>query len=50
MTRNVISKDTADAEFTTPDDVAETATFPAGFRSGTVTAQSITVSHGWHMA
>ncbi|KAB0676802.1 3-hydroxybutyrate dehydrogenase [Aureimonas leprariae] len=46
----VMLKDTVDGEFTTLDDVAETAVFLAGFRSNAFTGQSITVSHGWHMA
>ncbi|WP_152046888.1 3-hydroxybutyrate dehydrogenase [Aureimonas psammosilenae] len=45
----VMLKDTVDAEFTTPEDVADTAVFLAGFRSNAFTGQSITVSHGWHM-
>lgn len=40
-------KETADGEFTTVDDVAETALFLAAFRSNALTGQSIIVSHGW---
>lgn len=42
--------DTVDREFTTLKDVADVAVFLAGFGSAALTGQSITVSHGWHMA
>ena len=42
-------KDTVDGEFTTVEDVAETAVFLAGFNSNALTGQSVVVSHGWHM-
>ena len=38
-----------DGEFTTVDDVAETALFLASFGSNALTGQSIVVSHGWFM-
>ncbi len=46
---NVMLKDTVDHQFTTVDDVAETALFLAGFNSNALTGQSIIVSHGWFM-
>ena len=45
----VMLKDTVDGEFTTIDDVAQTAVFLAGFPSNALTGQSIVVSHGWFM-
>jgi 3-hydroxybutyrate dehydrogenase len=47
--RNVMLKETVDGEFTTVEDVAETALFLAAFRSNALTGQSIIVSHGWFM-
>ncbi len=47
--KNVMLKDTVDGEFTTVQDVAQTAIFLASFGSNALTGQSITVSHGWHM-
>lgn len=47
--KNVMLKDTADGEFTTTDDVAETALFFASFASNALTGQSLVVSHGWFM-
>jgi 3-hydroxybutyrate dehydrogenase len=49
VVRNVTLKETVDGEFTTVDDVAETALFLAAFGSNALTGQSIVVSHGWHM-
>jgi 3-hydroxybutyrate dehydrogenase len=49
VVRNVMLKETVDGEFTTVDDVAETALFLAAFGSNALTGQSIVVSHGWHM-
>ena len=48
--RNVILKETVDGEFTTLEDVAETALFLASFGSNALTGQSVVVSHGWHMS
>ena len=45
----VMLKDTVDHEFTTVEDVAETALFFASFDSKALTGQSIVVSHGWFM-
>ena len=47
--KNVMLKDTVDGEFTTTQDVAQTAVFLAAFPTNALTGQSITVSHGWHM-
>ena len=46
---NVMLKDTVDHEFTTIEDVAETALFLASFNSKALTGQSLVVSHGWFM-
>ena len=42
-------KETVDGEFTTVEDVAETAVFLAEFRSKALTGQSIVVRRGWFM-
>ena len=47
--KNVMLKETVDGEFTTVQDVAETALFLASFGSNALTGQSIVVSHGWFM-
>jgi 3-hydroxybutyrate dehydrogenase len=47
--KNVMLKQTVDGEFTTLDDVAETALFFAAFPSNALTGQSLVVSHGWFM-
>jgi 3-hydroxybutyrate dehydrogenase len=47
--KNVMLKETVDGEFTTVDDVAETALFFASFPSNALTGQSLVVSHGWFM-
>src|ERR1700720_535413 len=47
--KNVMLKETVDGEFTTVEDVAETALFLAAFGSKALTGQSIIVSHGWFM-
>ena len=49
VVKNVMLKETVDGEFTTVEDVAETALFLASFRSNALTGQSIVVSHGWFM-
>jgi 3-hydroxybutyrate dehydrogenase len=49
VVKNVMLKDTVDGEFTTVQDVAETALFLASFESNALTGQSIVVSHGWFM-
>jgi 3-hydroxybutyrate dehydrogenase len=47
--RKIMLKDTVDGEFTTVDDVAQTALFFAAFPSNALTGQSLIVSHGWSM-
>lgn len=49
VVRKVMLKDTVDGEFTTVQDVANTALFLASFESNALTGQSIVVSHGWSM-
>lgn len=49
VVKNVMLKDTVDGEFTTVQDVAETAVFLAAFPSNALTGQSVIVSHGWCM-
>ena len=46
---DVMLKDTVDGEFTTLNDIAETAIYLAAFPSNALTGQSIVVSHGWFM-
>ena len=47
--KKVMLKETVDGEFTTIDDVAQTALFFAAFESNALTGQSLIVSHGWFM-
>ncbi len=47
--KKVMLKETVDGEFTTVEDVAETAVFFASFPSKALTGQSLVVSHGWFM-
>jgi 3-hydroxybutyrate dehydrogenase len=49
VVKNVMLKNTVDGQFTTLQDVAETALFFAAFPSNALTGQSVLVSHGWHM-
>jgi len=49
VVRNVMLRETVDGEFTTAQDVAETAVFLAAFPSNALTGQSLVVSHGWFM-
>ena len=49
VVKTIMLKDTVDGEFTTADDVAQTAVFLAAFPTNALTGQSIVVSHGWHM-
>ena len=49
VVKNVMLKETVDGEFTTVQDVAETAIFLASFPSNALTGQSFVVSHGWFM-
>jgi 3-hydroxybutyrate dehydrogenase len=50
VVKDVMLKNTVDGEFTTVGDVAQVALFLAAFPTKAQTGQSITVSHGWHMA
>lgn len=47
--KKIMLKETVDGEFTTTDDVAQTALFLASFPSNALTGQSMIVSHGWFM-
>jgi 3-hydroxybutyrate dehydrogenase len=47
--RKVMLKDTVDAQFTTPDEIADAAVFFASSNSLAFTGQSLLVSHGWCM-
>jgi 3-hydroxybutyrate dehydrogenase len=47
--KNVMLKETVDGEFTTVQDVAQTAIFLSAFPSNALTGQSVVVSHGWFM-
>jgi 3-hydroxybutyrate dehydrogenase len=47
--KTVMLKETVDGEFTTVEDVAQTALFFASFASTALTGQSLVVSHGWFM-
>ncbi len=49
VVKNIMLKETVDGEFTTVEDVAQTALFLAAFPSNALTGQSIVVSHGWFM-
>jgi 3-hydroxybutyrate dehydrogenase len=50
VVKDVMLRNTVDGEFATVDDVAQVALFLAAFPTNALTGQSITVSHGWHMA
>ena len=47
--KTIMLRETVDGEFTTVEDVAETALFLASFGSNALTGQSVIVSHGWFM-
>lgn len=49
VVKKMMLSQTVDGEFTTIEDVAETALFFAGFESNALTGQSVIVSHGWHI-
>ena len=49
VVKKVMLKETVDGEFTTVEDVAQTALFLASFPTNALTGQSVVVSHGWHM-
>ena len=50
VVKDVMLRNTVDGEFTTVNDVAQVALFLAAFPTNALTGQSVTVSHGWHMA
>jgi 3-hydroxybutyrate dehydrogenase len=50
VVKEVMLRNTVDGEFATVGDVAQVALFLAAFPTNALTGQSITVSHGWHMA
>ena len=47
--KTVKLKETVEGEFTTLEDVAQTALFLAAIPTNALTGQSIVVSHGWYM-
>ena len=47
VVKRVMLGGTVDGEFTTVDDVAQTALFLAAFPTAALTGQSVVVSHGW---
>ncbi|WP_071664057.1 3-hydroxybutyrate dehydrogenase [Francisella frigiditurris] len=47
--KNIMLGGTVDGEFTTVQDIADTAIFLAGFKTNALTGQKILVSHGWGM-
>ena len=49
VVKDVMLKNTVDGEFTTVEDIAQTALYLATFPSAALTGQSIVVTHGWHM-
>ncbi|MDY3331668.1 MAG: 3-hydroxybutyrate dehydrogenase [Pelistega sp.] len=49
VVKKVMLGDTVDGEFTTTEDIAQTALFLAAFPNKALTGQSIVVSHGWHI-
>jgi 3-hydroxybutyrate dehydrogenase len=49
VVKKVMLGQTVDGEFTTMEDVAESALFFAAFPTNALTGQSLVISHGWHM-
>lgn len=49
VVKNVMLGGTVDGEFTTIQDIADTAVFLAGFKTNALTGQKIIVGHGWGM-
>lgn len=47
VVKKVMLGDTVDGEFTTAQDIAQTALFLAAFPNKALTGQSVVVSHGW---
>lgn len=49
VVKKIMLGETVDGEFTTTDDIANLATFLAGFETNALTGQSMIASHGWHI-
>lgn len=49
VVKKIMLGNTVDGEFTTVEEVANTALFFASFPSAALTGQSLLVTHGWHM-
>lgn len=49
VVKKIMLVGTVDGEFTTTQDIAQTALFFASFESNALTGQSLIVSHGWYM-
>ena len=49
VVKNIMLGGTVDSEFTTVQDIADTAVFLAGFKTNALTGQKFMVSHGWGM-
>jgi len=49
VVKHIMLGETVDGEFTTTEDIANLATFLAGFETNALTGQSIIASHGWHI-
>ncbi len=49
VVKKVMLAGTVDGEFTTAQDIAQTALFLAAFPNNALTGQSVVVSHGWFM-
>ena len=49
VVKKVMLGDTVDGEFTTAEDIAQTALFLAAFPNKALTGQSVVVSHSWFM-
>ncbi|ETD70770.1 3-hydroxybutyrate dehydrogenase [Pelistega indica] len=49
VVKKVMLGDTVDGEFTTAQDIAQTALFLAAFPNKALTGQSVVVSHGWYV-
>jgi 3-hydroxybutyrate dehydrogenase len=49
VVEKVMLKDTVDKQFTSPDEIAETAVFLAEQKTLALTGQSILLTHGWFM-
>jgi len=49
VVKTIMLGETVDGKFTTTDDIANLATFLAGFETNALTGQSMIASHGWHI-